>query len=157
MQHPRLTIGIPTYNRPERLSAAITSALGQSVPARVLVCDQTGKAEGVVKAYLGNPLVRYVKSPATCLWENWCHAAECCETELFAWMQDDDSISPHFTHRIVGAFDSHPRCPVYIGRLGISLVGGLGNWWQGTGPMVPMDLLHGTCTEICSGLVQASA
>lgn len=158
--HPRLTIGIPTLGRrPDLLTKAIATALGQSVPAKVLVADQAddGAVERIVAPFLGHPLFRRVPSPARCLWENWCIAAECCDTEFFAWLQDDDVLAPHFALRVVTAMDRHPRSNLWIARLGISLTDGAANWWQATGPMVPMDLLCGGTTEVYGSLLAAGA
>lgn len=154
----RLTIGIPTLGtRPDRLVQAIRSALGQSTPARVLVSDQdrTGAVAELLRPFAAHPLFRRVESPATCLWENWAHAAESCETELFAWLQDDDLLAPHFAARVAQCLDRAPDCSVYLARLGVSYGYGLANWWQGCGPMVPMDLLGGGPSRIDAGLVVA--
>lgn len=154
----RVTIGIPTLGaRPDRLQKAIGAALGQSIPARVLVSLQ-GDVPGAIDAiepYLSHPLVRLVRSPAACLWENWTHAAEMCDTEIFAWLQDDDILSPHFARRIINALDRHPNAAAWIARLGVSFTDGASLWWQATGPMVPMDLISGGLTEI-DGLLLAA-
>jgi hypothetical protein len=155
MFSPRLTIGIPTYNRPDRLPIAIASAIGQSMPARVLIADQTGMAESVVRPFLQNPLVQYLKTDATCLWENWTAAVENCRTELFAWLQDDDLVAPHFSLRVQQGFDAFPTASVYLARLGISSIDGIANWWQSTGPMFPMDLLHGLPCRVAGLLIVA--
>jgi hypothetical protein len=154
---PRLTIGIPTFNRPDRLVMAVTSALGQSQPARVLVCDQSGQAEAAMKPFLEHPLIQYMRTDATCLWENWTAAVDNCRTELFAWLQDDDLLAPHFALRVATAFDSFPTAKVYLARLGISGIDGIANWWQSTGPMFPMDLLHGLPCRVTGLLITAGA
>lgn len=157
---PQLTIGIPTLgSRPDRLTRAIASALGQSSPALVLISDQAADdtVEKVVAPFLANPLVRVTKSPATCLWENWTHATDTCTTPLFAWLQDDDIVSAHFARRVYHAFSAHPSAVVWLARLGISLADGMANWWQATGPMIPMDLLNGGLTEIHGRLLSAGS
>jgi hypothetical protein len=158
MNDLRLTIGIPTLGaRPDRLQKAIGAALGQSIPARVLVSLQgdAPAATDAIEPFLSHPLVRLVRSPASCLWENWTHAAEMCDTEIFAWLQDDDILSPHFARRVLAALDRHPRAVAWIARLGISFTDGASLWWQATGPMVPMDLISGGLTEI-DGLLLAA-
>jgi hypothetical protein len=156
----RLTIGIPTQGRrPDLLHKAIGSALAQSLPSRVLVCGRPddGTIQRQLEPYAGHPLVRFVESPATCLWENWRHAVESCDTELFAWLQDDDVIAPHFARRVTEALDRTPEAIAWIARLGISTLPGQANWWQATGPMVPMDLIHGGTTAIDGRLLTAGA
>lgn len=157
---PRLTIGIPTQGkRPERLDVAIGSALAQQYPVRVLVSCQ-GPAENFAdlrERYAAHPLVRFVDSPATCLWENWTHAAEMCDTEIFAWLQDDDVVAPHFSRRVVYALDGCPKAATYLARLGIGHSGDLANWWQATGPLVPMDLLRGSPQTLNPALMALGA
>jgi hypothetical protein len=161
MTTPRLTIGIPTRGaRPDRLVQAIGSALAQSTPAAVVVADQDGaaKATGCLDQYQGHPLVWVVATSAQSLWDNWIGAAELAglvKPDYFAWLQDDDLLAPHFARRVVQCLDAYPSAAVYLARLGISLTSGLANWWQATGPMVPMDLLHGGPVLIRPELVVA--
>jgi hypothetical protein len=155
----RLTIGIPTQGkRPDLLSKAIGSALAQSQPARVLVCGRPDAGiQQQLEPYAGHPLVRFSPSDASCLWENWRHAVDNCDTELFAWLQDDDVVAPHFSRRVTEALDRTPEAVAWIARLGISTLPGQANWWQATGPMVPMDLIHGGTTAIDGRLLTAGA
>jgi hypothetical protein len=147
---PRLTIGIPTYDRPLLVGQAIGSALEQYEPALVLVADQTGRAAEAVRPFLSNPFVRYLRTDATSLWGNWTAAAEACDTEMFCWLQDDDLVNPCHAQRVAQAFDLFPNARLYLGRLAISTIDGLANWWQGAGPMVPMNLRRG-CPSLVNG------
>jgi len=155
----RLTIGIPTRGgRIELLATAIDSALAQQTPARVLVCNQGSEAVAeLVSAYADNPLVRMVHSPAENLWQNWAFAAESCDTELFAWLQDDDVVAPHFTKRIQQCFDAVPDAQTYLARLGVSYDGKTSIPGHGTGPTLPMDLFRGRPTTMAPVLMAAGA
>src|SRR5512135_962594 len=100
MRNPRLTIGIPTFNRPERCSRAIQSALGQSVPVKVIVSDDGDgdDCERVCRQWSDHPNFTYLKSPGKKLWHNWRYVAEQAiegGAEFFSWLQDDDLISDH--------------------------------------------------------------
>ncbi len=104
---PRLTIGIPTLDRPIMLQRAIDSCLAQTVPVKVLVADQ-GRTEGtrlVMDRYLDHPNVLHMSTEAKSLWENWRKAAEYAQesfgTEFFAWLQDDDEITRLYAHRVI--------------------------------------------------------
>jgi hypothetical protein len=147
----RLTFGIPTQGkRPDRLIKAVGSALAQTVPCRVLVSDQSGDGtvKQILEPYKGHSQIAIVDSPAECLWENWTHAFKSCDTDLFGWLQDDDIISPHLASRAIRALDNAPDANFWIARLGIAMTDGLANWWQATGPLVPMDLLYGGTSQI---------
>lgn len=160
MFQPRLTIGIPTLGaRPDRLKKAVASALGGMAPARVVVADQSADGAGreALEQYADHPMVRVVSTHghASCLWDNWCLVAEACDTEFFAWLQDDDVVFPHFGRRAITAFDRFPRAVVWLARLYVSHTEGLGNWWGGCGPMVPMDYGHGGAVEVRADVVIA--
>jgi glycosyltransferase involved in cell wall biosynthesis len=158
---PRLTIGIPTLDRADLLSRAIASATAQTMPCRVVVADQgeTIATARLMDQYKSHPMVRHLptKGRATCLWENWIAAIEACDTEFFAWLQDDDVVAPHFVERATRAFDAFPAAHVYTACLAISTTAGMGNWWQRTGPMVPMDMIHGIPVLAHAGLMQVTA
>lgn len=148
---PLLTIGVPTLGaRPDRLAKAIGSALAQTRPAKVLIADQNepgddGPAVRAAKPYHGHPLVRHVHTGAKSLRDNWLSAMDNADTPYFCWLQDDDIISPNLALRSLTALESRPQCPSWMAYLSISTFEGLGNRWQFTGPMIPMDLLHGGC------------
>jgi hypothetical protein len=111
----------------------------------------------VARPFLDHPLVKHVKSPATCLWENWTEALRAADTEFFGWLQDDDIVTPFYSQRAIRALDRHKDSVVWLARLGISTSTDSANWWQATGPMVPMDLIGGGTTEIYSSLIVAGA
>ena len=108
---PRLTVGIPTLNRPDHLQNAIDSALAQTVPVHIVVSDQgqTEETANIMARYSEHPNVEHILSPATCLWDNWTQAALACDTEFFAWLQDDDVLSRIYASRVIKAFDRSPK------------------------------------------------
>jgi len=93
---PRLTLGIPHLDRVDSLKKAIDSALGQTIPVRVIVADQGGTeaTSELMAQYAEHPFVSHhlTKGHAHCLQENWRLCFEACQTEFFAWLQDDDVI-----------------------------------------------------------------
>lgn len=150
---PRLTIGIPSFNRPERCMRAIQSVLGQSVPTRCLVANQgaSDDLKAVCREFEKHPNFRYYDSPATKLWENWKYVAEMAieeGAEFFGWLQDDDLISERHAKRVCRGFDYYPNSLVYISRLAMAYDSMYGCHWTGNfGPKIPLDLLRGTPTE----------
>jgi glycosyltransferase involved in cell wall biosynthesis len=147
--NPRLTIGIPTRNRPEMLRRAIDSAFAQTEPVRIVVndsgsCSRTRRTcEGLVGENF-----EYIRRDGGSLWENWKHVARQANTEFFMWLQDDDVIVPKLAKRIINAFDRYPKAKVYCTRLYFSYDGRLGLPWYGiVGPKVPLDYLKMQPTE----------
>jgi hypothetical protein len=85
--------------------------LEQTEPVHILVADQghTRKTALHMARYLKHPNVEHLRTNATCLWENWEAAARACDTEFFAWLQDDDTIQPIYCDRVTRAFDAFPK------------------------------------------------
>jgi glycosyltransferase involved in cell wall biosynthesis len=98
-------------NRPDHLQHALDSCLWQTVPVRVIVADQghLDKTAKIVSRYKKHPWVRHLLTDATCIQENWNAAARACETEFFAWLQDDDYISQVYADKAISAFDAFPQ------------------------------------------------
>ena len=62
--HPRLTVGIPTYNAAKYLPAAIDSVLQQEVDdCEIVIVDNasTDETQAVVEAY-ADPRIRYFRN-----------------------------------------------------------------------------------------------
>lgn len=115
------------------------------MPVCVIVADQ-GHGEQVaetMRKYEKHPHVDHLDTSATCLWENWKAAAEACETEFFAWLQDDDELARGFARRVVEAFDVFPKSLHYQARVYPGPDSKLLQWWGGNGPWVMMDILNG--------------
>lgn len=143
----RLTVGIPTYNRPHLLGRAIEHAIRQTVPVEIVVTDngtrEQENREAIAEVLdrhrdFGEP-VRYVRSSATCLWGNWDACARACETEFFMWLQDDDVIQEHTAARVVSAFDRFPEADTWMAPNKLALDDRYIWWNNGNGPWVPLD------------------
>lgn len=148
MSEPRLTIGIPCLNRARFLQKAIDSALAQTVPARILVADQGGTSEvaDVMQSYRHNPLVRYERTHAETLWQNWKATAELAAedgTEFFSYLQDDDVLARFYSGLILDCFDRFPHAETWMARLLSANADGRALWFLGNGPWVPMRILDG--------------
>lgn len=147
-----LVIGIPTHNRAERLQRAIQTALGQSIPCRVIVGDNgdDDTAEIACREHEDHPHFTYLRSPGKKIWHNWSwiarQAAE-MGASYFMWLQDDDLITPRLARRIVRSFDHYKEANVYCARLSMAYDNMLGCAWVGNwGPKIPMDMLWGQPT-----------
>lgn len=138
---PRLTIGIPTHDRPEMLVRAVRSALAQTVPVEVLISDDgpgAASRSAIWDAFPDEPRIRYRYSGTTGLQANWNAAARACKTEFFLWLQDDDVLLPHACARAVAAFDQFPDADIWMAQNKIALDGRHCWWNNGNGPWVPL-------------------
>lgn len=160
MKKPRLTIGIPTRNRPEMLRRAIDSAMVQSAPVQIVVNDSgnCNRTRLMCKGFQVRENFEYIQRDGGSLWENWKHVARQADTEFFMWLQDDDLISPFLADRVIKAFDQYPNANVYCSRLTYSYDGRLGSSWYGAwGPKLPLDFLRMRPTEFPGGLLASVA
>ncbi|MFK7942013.1 MAG: glycosyltransferase family 2 protein [Paracoccaceae bacterium] len=95
-----MSIVIPTFNRADLVTKAIDSALNQTLPCEVIVCDHgsTDNTPEVVRAY-GNR-VRYIRrakdfGPLYCFLEGVMHS----KGEFTSLLIDDDWLDPCFAER----------------------------------------------------------
>ncbi len=155
---PRLTIGIPTVDRPEHLQYAIDSCLAQTVPVKVIIADQGG-TEGtgrVMDRYADHPHVRHRLTHAANLWQNWRDPAQACETEFFAWLQDDDIVSRIFASRVIQAFDSYPQALHWQANCHCSPDRVHALKWGWNGPQIGVRMIDTATEQWPGGILLAS-
>lgn len=142
----QLTIGIPTYNRPKLLPRALKAAIQQTVPVRIVVADD-GDPEPTERILASDEFrgqdIRHLITGATSAWPNWRAAAEACDTEYFAWLQDDDTIRDTYAERIIDVLDYFPDTDLWLARLQSGFTDTLAMGYKGNGPWCPMDFLTG--------------
>jgi glycosyltransferase involved in cell wall biosynthesis len=117
---PRLTIAIPTVNRPKLLGRAIESALAQTSPDIEIIVSDNGSTDAetpaVIERYAGRGL-RTFRHPSTMPVEK--HGQflfEQARGEFFAGLSDDDFLEPEFAAEVLALFDRHPELSfVYTG------------------------------------------
>ena len=164
MTEPRLTIVIPTYNRPDLLPRAIKSCLDQVIPVKIIIADDGDDTEQTAKILdddfscetILDGTITHLKTEAKTAWQNWRAGAEAATTEFVSWHQDDDVVRPTYSRRIITAFDRFPDANIWISRLHISPDGKLALWSSGNGPWVPMDLIDGDVCSYAEGSIIAS-
>jgi glycosyltransferase involved in cell wall biosynthesis len=100
------TIVIPTFNRAHLVTRAIESAINQTYPCEVLVCDHGGtdNTPDVAARYHGK--IRYIrreedKGPLIC----WRDGIEQATGEIVHFTYDDDWIEPTFMEKTIAAMD----------------------------------------------------
>ena len=110
---PRVTVCIPTYNRPRWLAGAIESALAQTYADFVLEVhdDATpGPAVREVVAAFGDPRVRLVEHESNAgIVGNFSRSLLGAGTEYVLQLGDDDEMHPELLAATVAALDAHPR------------------------------------------------
>ncbi len=158
MIESRLTIGIPTLDRPTLLQRAIDSCLAQTVPVRIVVADQ-GHKEGtqqVMDRYADHPNIYHVLTTAENLWQNWGMVALACETEFFAWLQDDDILARIYASRVTKAFDGFPQALHWQGNCHCSPDGIHALKWGWNGPQLGVRMLDMAMEQWPGSLLLAS-
>jgi Glycosyl transferase family 2 len=158
----RLSIVIPTFNRPELLPRALRSALDQTVQARIIVADDgdTAITQDLLKGDFAEPClsgqVIHLRTGASYAWENWKAGAEAATTEYVSWLQDDDVVAPTYAERIISGFDNAPDASVWFARLQSAANAKLALWYSGIGPWLPMDMRTGEQFCMRQGSILAS-
>ena len=156
---PKLTIAIPTFNRPGMLPNALRAAVGQTRPCGIIVTDNgdPGPTREILSSpeFAGAP-IRYIETQEPGAWPNWRAAALACETEYFAWLQDDDVVRGTYAERIVDVMDYFPDANVWLARLACAYSSELGMPFKGNCPWLPMDMLNGKPSQWMGGDIVAA-
>jgi Glycosyl transferase family 2 len=158
----RLSIVIPTFNRPELLPRALRTCLDQTVQAQIIIADDG--EPGIVPDMLKGDFpeqslsgqIRYIHTGATYAWPNWRAGMDAVETPYAAWCQDDDCVHPNFAERICSAFDQFPDADVWFARLQCAPDGEKAMWYSGIGPWCPMDMKYGKLHSLRESSILAS-
>jgi glycosyltransferase involved in cell wall biosynthesis len=119
MDPKQITIAITVYNRRQYLKQAISSALAQTIPVRVMVVEDCGpdpSLQSFVKSEFG-ARIEYVRNPKRRgLFGNWNACLELCQTEWITILHDDDFLAPEFIEAIIELETEAPGCALYLGR-----------------------------------------
>jgi glycosyltransferase involved in cell wall biosynthesis len=97
---PLVSIGIPTYNRPEGLARALASALAQTYPnVEIIVSDNASPVDALFNTWppANGKAVHLIRQPTNIGAEaNFCAVLEAATGEYFMWLADDDWIDPNY-------------------------------------------------------------
>ena len=128
MNDPMVTVGIPSYNRPESLKKAINSVINQTYTnLEIIVSDNNSngsEVEDLVKSYCEKDdriiFNRHLRSIGSM--ENFKYLLKKANGEFFMWLADDDVISDNYISDIILEFKKKGDC---------SLIGGQGYFLEG--------------------------
>ena len=113
IEDSEVTIVIPTFNRSGYLQDAINSALNQTYPCHVIVCDHgsTDDTPSVMKKYKDK--VEYIRKeedlgPHFCWLDGVLHA----KTKYVKLLYDDDWIEPTFVEKTISLMRDNVSCVI---------------------------------------------
>jgi hypothetical protein len=117
---PRVTIGIPTFNRAATVVRAVRSALGQTYPAvEVVVSDNASTDDtGALVTALADPdgRLRYLRQPENVgAIPNFWSLVDAAGGEYFVWLADDDWLDCSYVESCVGILRSEPTAALVAG------------------------------------------
>jgi glycosyltransferase involved in cell wall biosynthesis len=136
-----VSVGLPTYRRPEALARALGSVLAQThEDLEVIVSDDAPDADGgeqvVRELAAGDARVRYTRQPRNLGHaDNYAYVLGSARGEHFMWLADDDWIDPDYIERCLRALRAD---------LSLRLVAGLARYYRDGEHVVderPTDLL----------------
>ncbi len=114
-----ITIAVTVYDRRQYLSQAISSALDQTVPVRVIVVEDCGPDVGMerfVCEKFGNR-IKYFRNPRRRgLFGNWNACLELCETRWLSILHDDDFLKPCLAETMLQLLTEAPGRGLYFGN-----------------------------------------
>ncbi len=120
IQHkfPKVTIGIPTYNRPEFLERCLDGLIGQTYENIEIIISDNASTNASVKKIsekyvLRDDRIKYFRQennigPA----RNFQFLLNQAETDYFMWAGDDDYRSPDFVEQMIKSLLENPRASV---------------------------------------------
>jgi glycosyltransferase involved in cell wall biosynthesis len=109
---PLVTIGIPTFNRPEMLARALGAVASQDYPhLEVIVADnaaETDEASPVVERFKSSlPKLKFVKHERNIgSLNNFFFLLRTANGKYFMWLADDDEISPNYVSSLVDLLEA---------------------------------------------------
>jgi len=121
---PKVTIGIPTYNRSGFVRQSIESALAQTYPDfRLVISDNASTDDtAVVVASFDDPRIVYTRSERNIgMTANFNRVLEFTDTEFVTLLYDDDLFYPEYLEHTIAALDAHPR--VGVVHTGFDVIG----------------------------------
>lgn len=111
---PLVTIGVPTYRRPERLRRALAAVSAQTYRDLEIIVSDNASPESdtrrvVEEAAARDPRIVYRRQAQNLgAGGNFTYLAMQATGRYFAWFADDDSSEPTFVARLVETLEANP-------------------------------------------------
>jgi glycosyltransferase involved in cell wall biosynthesis len=118
MTEALVTIGIPTFNRPEGLARTLTSICSQTYRNLEIIVSDNASTNRAVKEVVSDfmerdPRVRYHRHPENLgMMGNFSSLVPKASEEFFMWASDDDRWEPFFIARCVAGLLADPALAV---------------------------------------------
>ncbi len=141
---PRLTIGIPTYNRADMLRGAIESALSQSLAGLdIIISDNasTDHTPEIISSF--GRRIRYHRNESNLgPVRNFYNLVRMAGAEYFVWLQDDDLLHHQFAERAFKALEANPSAAAYAAYALVSPSATCQHFPTLYGPPFPLDWMN---------------
>lgn len=111
---PRISVCIPTHNRPGFLRQAVASVLASTENNFEIIISDDADSEDTreVVRHLADPRIRYLKHDVSDIASNWSNAVRNARAEYVFKLDDDDTISPEFLEECCHYLDRHAEVAI---------------------------------------------
>ena len=119
---PLVSVGIPTYNRLDKLQLAVASVLAQDYPAVELVVSDNASTDGTAE-WLGelvrtNPgVVVHTNATNVGPTANFNQVRSASTGPFLLWLGDDDVLDPSYVSACVAALEANPDAVLAAGEV----------------------------------------
>lgn len=119
---PLITIGLPTYKRPDTLKRALASLQNQTYQRfKLIISDNSGVNEETIDIlnkldYFGAEILLVCQPKNLGALGNLHYLLSCCETEYFCWLADDDEFSNTYIEDLLNLLQTNERAVSAMGR-----------------------------------------
>lgn len=118
---PLITIGIPTYNRPEGLANTLLKATSQTYKnLEIIVSDNASIDEAsyreVIESFSHDKRIKYIRQKENLgSLGNFPFLTEVATGEYFLWMSDDDDVELNYIEELYLAMESETNFSIIFG------------------------------------------
>jgi glycosyltransferase involved in cell wall biosynthesis len=122
MSAPSITLAIPFHSRPDYLSEAVASVLGQSDDRwELVVCDDSslGEAAEVLERFPGVRARLVRTQPGGGIAANWNACLDAASTDLVTLLHADDRLLPGYAGLMLGAAEKDPEAAAFFCRAAV--------------------------------------